>query len=75
MTWQVADTRPAPMPQLESLPPVSRMLVALGFTLAKWQSRRRSRRALSLLDERMLDDIGLNRTLRSDEVGKPFWRA
>lgn len=74
MTWQTLDTRPAPLPHLDSLPPVSRMLVVLGLELARWHSRSRSRRALARLDDHMLRDIGLSEQSRAHEADKPFWR-
>lgn len=56
------------------LPPVARVLVTIGLTLARWEERRRSRIALTYLDQRLLDDIGLNRTKQHEEAMKEFWR-
>lgn len=61
------------LPPLASLPPVSRLMVAVALTLARWEDRRRSRRALSLLDAHMLRDIGLTEAGAHAETGKPFW--
>lgn len=61
------------LPPLASLPPVSRLMVAVALTLARWDDRRRSRRALSLLDSHMLRDIGLTEARANAETGKPFW--
>ncbi len=58
---------------LAPLPPVSRLLVALALTLARWDDRRRSRRALALLDGHLLRDIGLTEPRAATECGKPFW--
>ncbi|WP_112308968.1 DUF1127 domain-containing protein [Pseudogemmobacter bohemicus] len=74
MTWQSAPARPASLPQLDRLPPVSRLLVMAGLALASWQNRKRSRLSLSRLDDRLLSDIGLPASARDSEIAKPFWR-
>lgn len=56
-----------------ALPPVSRLLVGLALTLARWDDRARSRRALSRLEPHMLRDIGLTDTARQTECHKPVW--
>ncbi len=38
-----------------------------------WRQRVKSRRALSQLDDRLLDDIGMTRQQVEQEVEKPFW--
>lgn len=43
-------------------------------SVSAWQFRARSRRHLALMDDHQLRDIGLDRTTRDLEVGKPFWR-
>lgn len=42
---------------------------------SNWVRRSNERYALSQLSERQLRDIGLDRSLVSNEVMKPFWRA
>lgn len=37
-------------------------------------ARRRSRKELALLDDRMLADIGITRLQAMDEVKKDFWK-
>ncbi len=44
-------------------------------TLRVWHGRHTQRRALSQLDDRLLDDVGLTWTQAQVEVRKPFWRA
>ena len=39
-----------------------------------WHSRTRQRRALSALDARLLDDIGIDRRSARREAAKGFWR-
>ena len=40
-----------------------------------WAERRRQRRALTMLSDAMLKDIGLGRGEAAREAMKPFWRA
>lgn len=39
-----------------------------------WYERLRQRHRLAVLDNRMLDDLGLSREDVARECGKPFWR-
>jgi len=39
-----------------------------------WLQRRRQRRALARLDDRLLRDIGVDAADAVAEVAKPFWR-
>jgi uncharacterized protein YjiS (DUF1127 family) len=41
--------------------------------LREWRRRRRSRTSLSLLNDRMLKDIGVSYAEAEREVNKPFW--
>ncbi|MGI9416655.1 MAG: DUF1127 domain-containing protein [Geminicoccaceae bacterium] len=41
----------------------------------RWLDRRGERRALGLLDERLLKDIGVTRFDAEREIRKPFWQA
>lgn len=43
-------------------------------TLLAWQNRDQERQHLASLDDRLLDDIGLNRADVLAEIRKPFWR-
>ena len=42
--------------------------------LRQCRERRRQRRALAQLDERLLRDIGLSRMQAAAERAKPFWK-
>ena len=43
--------------------------------VAEWHQRVVSRRELAQLDDRMLQDIGVNNVDVEREVSKPFWRS
>ncbi len=43
--------------------------------LATWRERMRERSALAEMDDRLLEDIGVNRAETWVETEKPFWRA
>ncbi len=44
-------------------------------TIALWRQRAFTRRELSRLDDRMLQDIGITHYDVECEVTKPFWKA
>ena len=46
----------------------------IGGTIRLWLRRRRQRRELLRLDDRMLRDIGLTRGDAEFLINKPFWR-
>jgi uncharacterized protein YjiS (DUF1127 family) len=46
----------------------------IAATLDTWNARRRGRRELAQLDERILQDIGMTRSQVAMELDKPFWR-
>ncbi len=49
--------------------------VAAAFDrLLAWQDRARSRRMLRGLDDHMLRDIGIDRSVAEAEGSTPFWR-
>ncbi len=59
-----------------------RFLSRLGSALAGvvdvllvWQGRVAGRRHLLELDDRLLDDMGIDRVAAEAEAAKPFWRA
>lgn len=43
--------------------------------IVRWNRRASERHALAALDDRMLEDLGIERTHALDEAAKPFWRA
>ena len=47
---------------------------ALVEVVTQWQTRRRSRIALSHLSDFHLRDIGLDSMIRDQEIGRPFWK-
>jgi uncharacterized protein YjiS (DUF1127 family) len=53
--------------------PASHLRRALAL-FGTWRQRSRDRRALALMDDRSLRDIGLTRYEAFYEVRKPFWR-
>lgn len=70
------SARTAAAPALpHSLPPLSRMLVAVALGIARWDDRRRTRAALARLDAHLARDIGLTEASIDAECAKPFWRA
>lgn len=48
--------------------------IAVIATLVLWLDRGRSRRALAMLDEHQLRDIGVTRVDAERESAKPFWQ-
>lgn len=53
---------------------VNRLHHALDM-VAEWHQRAVSRRELAQLDDRMLQDIGVNNVDVEREISKPFWRS
>jgi len=50
------------------------VITAARDVLRRWSARTRQRRALALLDGRLLADIGVGPGEARREAGKPFWR-
>ena len=59
-------------PTYESPSPVRR--VGVRATLRRWRTVRATRRALLVLDDARLADIGLDRLTARAEARRPFWR-
>lgn len=51
------------------------LLARIVDSLLAWQERYRSRILLGRMDDRMLRDMGINRSDVDYETTKPFWRA
>ena len=54
--------------------PVATCLLRARQLVHCWLQRRRQRRALARLDDRLLRDIGVDAADAVAEVAKPFWR-
>ncbi len=52
----------------------SRFTKPVAQALARWHERAVGRHALSMLDERILRDIGVDQATAAREAAKPFWR-
>lgn len=50
------------------------ILVRLARAIYQWQDRAAQRHALAELDDRLLQDIGIDRASAKSEAAKPFWR-
>jgi uncharacterized protein YjiS (DUF1127 family) len=49
-------------------------LTRFWWECARWSERSRQRRALSYLDDRLLNDIGVTRPQAKAEAAKPPWK-
>lgn len=54
--------------------PRSSWLSTIIKAVRRWLGRHHQRRALGLLDDRLLKDIGLSRIDVAHEMEKPFWQ-
>ena len=62
-------------PQVSSGPGRSQALLIRVFdALGAWQDRAMERHRLAGFDDRMLQDIGVDRAAAAAEAGKPFWQ-
>ncbi|MCF8479767.1 MAG: DUF1127 domain-containing protein [Rhodospirillum sp.] len=60
---------------MSACPPLgARLLGWLRRAFLDWPERHRQRRHLRELDDRALQDLGLDRRAVDTEVDKPFWR-
>ncbi len=56
------------------LPFVAAVAVTVAVEVTKWDTRRKTRRALKQLEPHLLHDIGLDRLSAQAEASKPFWQ-
>lgn len=62
------------VPRHSTLHWVSHSVARLSTTLRAWRRRAKDRAQLTVLDDRMLADIGLSRAEAEFLGNKPFWR-
>jgi uncharacterized protein YjiS (DUF1127 family) len=58
-----------------ALPPLSRAVFAVASVVLAWETRRQTRRHLRMLQDHLLQDIGLPRETVVTECNKPFWKG
>lgn len=56
------------------LPVLSAIALRSAVVLAQWSERRRTRMALTKLDDHMLRDIGIERAEALEEAARKFWQ-
>ncbi len=59
----------------KTLPIMAEVALRAAVVFAKWDERRKTRRALARLEPSQLRDIGLNPQTAQHEAGKFFWMA
>jgi len=70
-----AEFQPVSSPGASWLAASAGLLTTLVDHVLEWQDRARSRHLLQQLDDRMLRDIGLNRSDVARECAKHFWQS
>jgi len=56
------------------LPPLTVMALRMVVLVAKWEERRRTRKALRHLEAHLLKDVGLSRGDVSRELNRRLWQ-
>ena len=51
-----------------------RLVAGIADALERWRQRQEQRRALAMLSDHLLRDIGLTRQDAEQELRKPFWQ-
>ncbi len=70
--WQITRSNAAGIPGVGN----ARMFLTAAFErILVWLTLVRTRRMLATLDDRMLQDLGLDRATAAEEARKPFWHA
>ena len=59
--------------QTRPLTPVASTLLQFVVVCVAWSERRRTRKALSKLDDHQLQDVGITRAAAEREAKLPFW--
>ena len=59
--------------QTRPLTPFASNMLQFVVLCVAWSERRRTRKALSKLDEHLLNDVGLTRQSADAEAKRPFW--
>jgi uncharacterized protein YjiS (DUF1127 family) len=62
-------------PPLRLSAAMNTLIVWIVSRLGLWHQRRRQRRDLLTLDDRLLHDIGVSRADALEEASKPCWRG
>ncbi|MCA0940892.1 DUF1127 domain-containing protein [Yangia mangrovi] len=57
------------------LPPFAALALRVAVVSAQWSERRRTRLALTDLDDRLLRDVGLERSAALREARRMFWQG
>lgn len=57
------------------LPVMAEIALRVAYVCAKWDERRRTRRALAKLEPHLLFDIGLTIDEARQEAAKKFWQG
>ena len=58
-----------------ALAPQTAVLLRVAVELETWAIRRRTRLALSKLDQHLLHDVGLDRRTAFEEARRKFWQG
>lgn len=59
----------------QSMPVLAQWALTIAVQLIAWDHRRRSRKSLGQLEDRLLRDIGLTHSTAFAEADKPFWKG
>ena len=74
-TMQTLDILSTPNVALRRESGPKALLVSVLNMLYIWHERAKNRKILAGLDDRLLNDIGINAVKRDRECAKPFWKA